>query len=153
MINNHRTPSASLPICLLRIASHSRRLHSRRVRITSHSRRIRIAFVSRVYRIRVTLVSHSSCVCVVSRSHRDTKYTRHASPSRMPPLHHTVTYTTPTTPDLDKAIVCEKIAAADLCLLDGGTELLQLLDVVALLMRRIQKVGVAMGEFSVAPAH
>lgn len=42
--------------------------------------------------------------------------------------------------DLDKALICEKIAQADQCLVDGASEKLQLLDVASYTMRRINKM-------------
>eukprot|EP01034_Spumella_vulgaris_P036548 gene36548-45069_t len=39
--------------------------------------------------------------------------------------------------DLDKALICEKIAEADQCLVDGSCESIQLLDVAAFVMRRL----------------
>lgn len=45
--------------------------------------------------------------------------------------------------DQDKAIISEKLATADQCLLDGANEEIQLLDVAALIMRRISKQGEA----------
>jgi replication factor C subunit 2/4 len=42
--------------------------------------------------------------------------------------------------DLDKALICEKIAQADQCLVDGASEKLQLLDVASYIMRRINKM-------------
>jgi replication factor C subunit 2/4 len=43
--------------------------------------------------------------------------------------------------DLDKATICDKLAQADQCLLDGSNEEIQLLDVAALIMRRLSKQG------------
>jgi len=39
--------------------------------------------------------------------------------------------------DLDKALICEKLAQADQHLIDGACEALQLLDVSAYIMRRV----------------
>ena len=39
--------------------------------------------------------------------------------------------------DLDKAYICEKIAAAELHLMGGASETLQLMDVTAFIMRRL----------------
>ena len=39
--------------------------------------------------------------------------------------------------DLDKAYICEKIADAELHLMNGASESLQLLDVTAFIMRRL----------------
>eukprot|EP01035_Chromulina_nebulosa_P028304 gene28304-37354_t len=41
--------------------------------------------------------------------------------------------------DVDKALIAEKIAEADQCLVDGSSELIQLLDVSAFIMRRYMK--------------
>lgn len=41
--------------------------------------------------------------------------------------------------DLDKALICEKIAVADQSLVDGASEALQLLDVASFIMRRVRK--------------
>ena len=41
--------------------------------------------------------------------------------------------------DLDKALICEKLAHSEQCLLDGCCEYTQLLDVSAFIMRRITK--------------
>ena len=40
--------------------------------------------------------------------------------------------------DVDKALICEKIAQADENLSDGASEALQLLDVAAFVMRRLR---------------
>jgi replication factor C subunit 2/4 len=39
--------------------------------------------------------------------------------------------------DLDKALICEKIAEIDMNLVDGASESLQLLDLAAFIMRRL----------------
>jgi len=41
--------------------------------------------------------------------------------------------------DLDKALICEKIAVSDQSLVDGASEALQLLDVASFIMRRFKK--------------
>ena len=41
--------------------------------------------------------------------------------------------------DLDKAMICEKIAQVDQSLIDGANEELQLLDLAALIRRRFTK--------------
>jgi len=48
--------------------------------------------------------------------------------------------------DIDKALICEKIAQADNCIVDGASELLQLCDVVAFIMRRMKKIDNAADE-------
>ena len=56
---------------------------------------------------------------------------------------HDDTVRHPSLSDLDKALVCEKIAHADQCLVDGSSELLQLLDVASFVMRRFAAETVA----------
>jgi replication factor C subunit 2/4 len=41
--------------------------------------------------------------------------------------------------DLDKALIAEKIAEAEQCLVDGASESLQLIDVAAFIARRLSK--------------
>jgi replication factor C subunit 2/4 len=53
--------------------------------------------------------------------------------------------------DVDKAIICDKLAEAEQCLLDGSNEEIQLLDVAALIMRRLGKIGDKATDY--APAH
>lgn len=43
--------------------------------------------------------------------------------------------------DLNKALICEKIAEAESNLVDGSNELLQLLDVASFIMRRLTDMG------------
>jgi replication factor C subunit 2/4 len=44
--------------------------------------------------------------------------------------------------DLDKGLICEKIAAVEQCLVDGASETLQLLDLCAYISRRLSSGGV-----------
>jgi replication factor C subunit 2/4 len=43
--------------------------------------------------------------------------------------------------DLNKGLICEKIAEAESNLVDGSNELLQLLDVAGFIMRRLTDMG------------
>lgn len=39
--------------------------------------------------------------------------------------------------DVDKALICDKLAQVEQCLVDGSSEALQLLDATAFIMRRL----------------
>lgn len=52
---------------------------------------------------------------------------------------HTDTVEHATLVDTDKALICEKLAQADQCLIDGACESLQFLDVAAFITRRFTK--------------
>ena len=43
--------------------------------------------------------------------------------------------------DISKGLICEKLACADLALVDGSSEALQLLDVASYIMRRLRRSG------------
>lgn len=45
--------------------------------------------------------------------------------------------------DLKKAMICDKIARVEQCLVDGASEYLQLMDVAAFIMRQIQGFSVS----------
>lgn len=53
---------------------------------------------------------------------------------------------------LDKALICEKLAQAENCLIDGASEALQLLDVSAFIMRRLASPAAPAGAASTAKA-
>ena len=70
----------------------------------------------------------------------------------MSSIHETVV-TKASFSDVDKALICEKIAQVEECLIGGSSEFLQLCDLSAFIMRRCQKMQVHIDMMYAVSAH